>query len=149
MIDKNGGSNTCRTQINHESRPLTPERNDGERVKSLSRPAKQRFKWMMHFNKYRNARLTCRHFGISPDSFYLWRKRFEPSNLKTLEDDFKTRRPHGLRISKHKQVYSNAVKRLKEMNPHMGKVRIANILKRTGYKISSSTVGRILKNYKD
>jgi len=135
MIDKNGGSNTCRTQINHK-------------FESLSRPAKQRLKWMMHFNKYRNARLTCRHFGISPDTLYLWKKKFISNNLSTLEDDFKTRRPHRLRISKHKQVYSDAVKSLKEMNPHMGKIRIANILKRTGYRISSSTVGRILNDHR-
>jgi putative transposase len=136
MIDKNGGSNTYRTQTYHNS-------------ESLSHSAKQRLKWINHFNKYRNARLTCRHFGISPDTFYLWKKRFEPSNLRTLEDDFKTRRPHRTRISKHKAAQFETIKKLKDTDLRLGKIRIAKILKETGYRISSSTVGRLLKDYKD
>jgi putative transposase len=123
-------SDTSRTQESHE----------------LSRAAKQRFKWIEHFKKYRNARLTCRHFGISPDTFYLWKKRFNPNNLKTLEDDLKTRRPYRIRISKHKTVQLETIKQLKKLDPRLGKTRIAKILQETGYRISSSTVGRILKN---
>jgi hypothetical protein len=94
MSDKNlpaGGkenrSDTCRTQIDQAA---------------LSHAGKQRLKWMNHFIKYRNARLTCRHFGISPDTFYLWKRRFSPDNLKTLEDDLSTRRPRKLRSSEGK-----------------------------------------------
>lgn len=123
-----------------------PERSDGERAKILSRSAKQRLKWIEHFKKYRNARLTCRHFGISPSTFYLWKKRFDPNNLITLEDNFKTRKPHRVRTSKHKTVQLETIKKLKNIDPRLGKIRIAKILKETGYKISSSTVGRILKN---
>lgn len=127
------GSNTCRTQINHEA-------------KKLSRPAKQRLRWMEHFSKYRNARLTCRHFGISPDTFYLWKKRFNQNNPLSLEDNFKTRKPHKLRASKHKRKQLETIAKLKNIDPRLGKIRIAKILKETGYKISSSTVGRILKD---
>jgi len=135
MIDKKkkeNSSDTYRTQINHGA-------------VNLSRSAKQRLKWMEHFRKYRNGRLTCRHFGISPDTFYLWKRRFAPNNLKTLEDDFKTRKPHRIRISKHKEAALETIKKLKNIDSRLGKVRIAKILKETGYKISSSTVGRILK----
>lgn len=79
---------TSRTQIHHMPGSV-----------NLSRDAKQRLKWMEHFKKFRNARLTCRHFGISPDTFYLWRKRYDPKNLQTLEDT-ESRRPHKLRVSK-------------------------------------------------
>ena len=120
------GSNTCRTQISHA--------------------AKQRLKWMEHFQKYRNARLTCRHFGISPDTFYLWKKRFNPNDPTTLEDNLKTRKPYKTRISKHKIIQLETIKQLKKLDPRLGKIRIAKILKETGYKISSSTVGRMLKN---
>src|SRR3989304_7766743 len=113
MIDKKKvnpltgeGSNTYRTRIDHGA-------------ESLSRSAKQRLKWMKHFNKYRNARLTCRHFGISPDTLYLWKKRFAPSNLKTLEDDLKTRKPHRLRISKHKEAALETIRRLKNLDPRL------------------------------
>jgi len=132
----NNGSNTYRTQIYHSTENLT-------------RSAKQRLKWMEHFRKYRNARLTCRHFGISPDTFYLWKKRFAPDNLKTLEDDFRTRKPHKIRVSKHRKQQFETIKKLKNIDPRLGKIRIAKILRETGYKISSSTVARILKKHKD
>ena len=115
----------------------------------LSRSAKQRLKWMNHFAKYRNARLTCRHFGISPDTFYLWKKRFSPGDPKTLEDDYGNRKPHKLRTSKHKAIQLETIKKLKDINQRLGKIRIVRILKETGYIISGSTVGRMLKDIKD
>jgi transposase len=115
----------------------------------LSRSAKQRLKWMNHFDKYRNARLTCRHFGLSPDTFYLWKKRFSPGNLRTLEDDYANRKPHKLRVSEHKANQLETIRNLKVLNSSLGKTRIAKILKETGYEISFATVGRILKNIKD
>lgn len=115
----------------------------------LSRPAKQRLKWMEHFRKYRNARLTCRHFGISPDTFYLWRKKFDPKNLFSLEDDTKTRKPHRLRLSKHQEAQVETIKKLKAVNSKLGKIRIAKILKEMGYSISPSTITRILMNLKE
>ena len=134
--DTKNGSNTYRTQMKHDIH---------QQAKNLSRSAKQRLKWMNHFNKYRNARLTCRHFGISPDTFYLWRKRFVSDDLKILEDDFKTRKPFKIRVSGHKMAQLESIKKLKEVDPRLGKTRIAKILRETGYKISSSTVARILK----
>lgn len=130
-----GGSDTSRTKIDHEA-------------VTLSRPAKQRLKWMQHFRKYRNARLTCRHFGISPDTFYLWKKRFNPDNLLSLEDDTKTRKPHRVRLSKHQKAQLETIRQLKEVNPRIGKVRIAKILKELGYSISPSTVSRIISAFK-
>ena len=125
------GSNTYRTQI-------------GQQAQNLSRSAKQRLKWMRHFVKYRNARLTCRHFGISPDTFYLWANRFDPDDLFALEDNAKTRRPHKLRTSKHLETHLETIKSLKNVDPRLGKIRITKILQETGHKISSSTVSRIL-----
>ena len=139
MIDEKtlkSGSETSRTQLPHEA------------VK-LSKPAKQRLKWMEHFAKYRNARLTCRHFGISPSTLYLWKKRFNPNNLASLEDNFKTRKPNKTRLSKHKQAHLETIKKLKEVNPRLGKVRIAKILKEMGYSISPSTITRIIKGLSD
>ncbi len=45
----------------------------------LSKNAKQRLKWMdWYFSHGKNARATCRHFGISPDTFYTWFGRYNP-----------------------------------------------------------------------
>ena len=58
----------------------------------------------------------------------------------------KTRKPHKVRASKHKQSKLKTIKELKNKNPNLGKAKIAQIIKKTGYQISSSTVGRLLKN---
>ncbi|MGH9377002.1 MAG: helix-turn-helix domain-containing protein [Terriglobia bacterium] len=34
----------------------------------------------------RNAALTCRYFGISRQTFYRWKRRYDPEQLSTLED---------------------------------------------------------------
>src|SRR5260370_16720840 len=54
--------------------------------KSLSRAARTRLQWMLFylFNG-RNAARTCRHFGISRQTFYRWRRRFDRHDLTTLE----------------------------------------------------------------
>ena len=53
----------------------------------LSRAARLRLQWMdYYFGHGENAALTCRHFGISRQSFYRWKRRYDPENLATLED---------------------------------------------------------------
>ncbi len=126
----NGGPDTSRTKLH------------------LSRDAKQRLRWMQHFRKYRNARLTCRHFGISPDTFYLWKKRFDSNNLFALEDNPKTRKPHQLRKPKYTSSHVENIKQLKKVNPKIGKTIISRILKEIGTPLSSSTVSRILQKHK-
>jgi transposase len=53
--------------------------------KSLSRAARTRLQWMLFylFNG-RNAARTCRHFGISRQTFYRWLRRFDRHDLSTL-----------------------------------------------------------------
>ena len=48
------------------------------RALELSREAKQRLRMMMWYDEHgRNAALTCRHFGISRDTFYRWLRPFQ------------------------------------------------------------------------
>jgi len=45
----------------------------------LTREARHRLRWMEFYEAHgRNARLTCRRFGISSATFYRWRKRSTP-----------------------------------------------------------------------
>lgn len=54
---------------------------------NLSKEALKRLEWIdWYFAHGKNARLTIRHFGISPDTFYHWKRIFNPYNLKTLEE---------------------------------------------------------------
>jgi transposase InsO family protein len=54
----------------------------------LSKGTKSRLEWMIFYETKgeRNSRLTARHFGIAPKTFYQWRNRFNEADLKTLED---------------------------------------------------------------
>lgn len=64
----------------------------------LSKPALKKLIWFDFWLSHnKNISLTCRHFDISRDTFYLWKRKFDPTNLKSLEDNPKTRTPHNLR----------------------------------------------------
>ena len=51
----------------------------------LSRAALVRLAGMDFYRKSENVALTCRHFGISRQTFYRWLQRYEPLHVTTLE----------------------------------------------------------------
>ena len=55
------------------------------RGKELSREARVRLDCMDFYHRCRNVARTCRHFGISRQTFYRWHRRYNPYNLNTLE----------------------------------------------------------------
>jgi len=113
------------------------------RLVALSREAKQRLGWMDWYNSHnKNARLTCRRFGVSPDTFYRWKKRFNPVDLSTLEDDRATRTPRSLRKPQTDPRLIWRIKELRELYPRWGKKKIWKLLSREGWQTSVSTVGR-------
>jgi putative transposase len=65
---------------------------------NLSKDGLRRLTWFDYYLTHsKNASLTCRYFGISRDTFYRWKERFNPRNLQSLEFDTKTRRPKHVR----------------------------------------------------
>ena len=42
---------------------------------TISREAKKRLKWFDYYHRTRNARKTSRYFGISPQTFYRWKRK--------------------------------------------------------------------------
>jgi transposase-like protein len=52
----------------------------------LSREARVRLAWMDFYRGCHNVAHTCRHFGISRQTFYRWRGRYDPYDLTTLEE---------------------------------------------------------------
>jgi hypothetical protein len=42
--------------------------------------------WMDFYGRCRNGPHTCRHFGISRQTFYRWQRRYDPYDLTTLEE---------------------------------------------------------------
>lgn len=126
--------------------------NDSRDCKSpvLSDEIKKKLEWFDYYEKSgKNARLTCRHFGISPDTFYRWKKRYDPKNLSTLEDNKKNRRPKKLREPTTPQWVINRVKELKESYPFWTRKQISIQIKNEGLSISLATVGRIVKRLKE
>jgi len=95
----------------------------------------------------RNARLTCRHFGISPDTFYRWKRRFNPHNLRSLED--RPSRPRRRRQPTWSPELAEAVLRLREEYPRWGKDKLVVLLRQQGWQVSTSMVGRILRRLKE
>jgi transposase InsO family protein len=118
------------------------------KIPDLSREANKRLQWFVFYEAHRkNARLTCRHFGISPQTFYRWKKPYNPAHPETLEDH--SHRPKHLRQPTAPIKLVEAVLHLREEYPRWGKDKLAGILKRQGYKVSASMVGRTIRRLKD
>ena len=55
-------------------------------ILKLSKEAKKRLEWFIWYESHgKDASRTTRHFGISRQCFYTWKKRFDDKNLRTLE----------------------------------------------------------------
>jgi len=95
----------------------------------------------------RNTSLTCRHFSHSRSSFHTWLRRYQREGPQGLED--RSRRPHRVRRPTWSQELAQAVLRLREEHPRWGKDKLVVLLRREGWQVSTSMVGRILRNLKE
>jgi transposase len=114
---------------------------------TISSTAAARLKWMDHYAQHRNARLTCRHFDISPQTFYRWKRRFDPYDLMTLEDE--SHRPHHSRKPQTPPAVQDRILALRQTYPRWGKDKLAILLGREGIHTSASTVGRVMKRLRE
>ena len=118
------------------------------RIRELSRGANKRLKWFDYYNAHgRNARLTCRYFGISPQTFYRWKRRYNPKHLESLED--RSHKPKHLRQPTWSYELAQEVLRLREEYPRWGKDKLSELLHEQGNQVSTSMVGRILRQLKE
>src|SRR5713226_6115245 len=114
--------------------------------KELSREARVRLDWMDYYRRCRNVVRTCRHFGISRQTFYRWQKRYEPQRLITLEG--RSHRPHRRRQPTWSPTLAERVLTLRRQFPRWGKDKLAVLLEREQRPVSTSMVGRILTQLK-
>ncbi len=113
----------------------------------LSGAARRRLKWMDYYERCgRMGRLVCRHFDLSPQTFYRWRRRYRPGDLSTLES--RSRRPRRLRQPSWSAELEQAVLKLRREYPRWGKDKLAVLLRGAGHAVSVSMVGRILRRLK-
>lgn len=119
----------------------------GKRIADISPEANKRLKWFdFYYSHGCNARLTCRYFGIAPQTFYRWFRRYNPVDLKTLESN--SHRPKRVRQPTYSNELLNAILRLRKQYPRWGKEKLTVLLKRENIQVSVSMVGRILKHLK-
>lgn len=113
----------------------------------LSKAARLRLKWFdFHAGQGGNVALTCRHFGISRQTFYRWQARYNPHNLGALED--RSRRPRRVRRPTASPALVEAVIAMRRHWPRTGKDKLVVYLAREGISVSTSMVGRILQRAK-
>ena len=116
--------------------------------RELSPNARRRLKWMDYYQSHgHNARLTCRHFDISPQTFYRWLRRYNPRELATLEE--RSRRPQRRRRPTWSPELAQAVQQMREQFPRWGKDKLAPLLRKEGWECSTSMVGRILTRLRE
>lgn len=119
-----------------------------ERLTDLSKEAGRRLRWFdYYFSHGENARLTCRHFDISPQTFYRWKRRYSGKYLESLED--RSHRPGRMRQPEYSPELVEAVRALREQYPRWGKDKLVVLLRNAEFNTSTSTVGRILGRLKE
>ena len=109
----------------------------------LSRNGQLHLQWITHYLHHgRNAAFTCRRFGISRQTFYRWWRRYDPHNLRTLED--RSHRPQRVRQHTWTAAQAEAVLAARREYPRWGKDKLVVLLRRQGQQLCTSMVGRIL-----
>ena len=89
-----------------------------------------------------NVAMTCRYYGITRQSFYVWKRRFEELGADGLKD--RSRRPKVSPNATHVDVVGKIL--YLRQNYHFGPAKISMYLTRYhDVTISNSGVWRILK----
>ena len=114
-----------------------------EAAPDLSRDGRRRLAMLdWHRAHGANVSRTGRHFGYSRPTVYRWIGRFDRLRLETLEDHSSV--PHRRRRPTWTVEQLRAVRTVREAYPRWGKDKLVVLLRRTGLRLSSSMVGRIL-----
>lgn len=85
-------------------------------------------------------------FRVSRATIYRWRKRFNPHDLRSLEE--RSRRPHRTRWQQWSAADEEAVLSSRLAHPRWGKAKLRILLQWQAVDLSESTIGRILTSLK-
>jgi transposase InsO family protein len=89
---------------------------------------------------------VCRHFGIAPQTFYRWKRRYDRHDLRSLEA--RSSRPRHVRARTWSSAQVLAVLKVRTEFPRWGKYKLQVLLRRQGVVLSASRIGRILSSLK-
>jgi transposase InsO family protein len=93
-------------------------------------------RWREGMQSGLSALAAARIVGVPRSTLYRWQKRPEPQS----------RRPHRRRRPAWPPALVQAVEELRADNPMWGKRKLAVLLRREGFAVSLSTIGRILRH---
>jgi transposase len=118
----------------------------GKIGEELSLRARARLSCVKLFIKLRGrgfaSREACDIVGISRPTLYRWVKKFQDYGPYSLEPN--STRPRNMRVKKWHKTVQQTILDLRRKFPAWGKSKIFIIMKRKGFTVSESTVGRIL-----
>lgn len=119
----------------------------GRREVTLSKPARHRLKVMRwHEEHGSNVSRTAHHFSHSRTTIQAWHKAYKAGGTAALED--RSHRPHKVRKPTWSTELERRVLALREQYPRWGKDKLVVLLRREGWTVSVSMVGRILTHLK-
>lgn len=125
----------------HISRHLPPD---------LTKEAQERSRWLSCWLALREQGLSStaasQTLGLSRPTLYRWLKRLKEQGLRGLEE--KSRRPKHRRQPTWGLELAQKVLELREQYPRWGKDKVVVLLKRDGWAVSTSMVGRIISRLK-
>lgn len=114
----------------------------------LSQKASLKLTWIIYYHEKANGnvRLTARHFGITPKTFYKWFAVFDPSNLRALEEA--SRAPIRTRSKQLTSKEELRILQLRKHNPEFGKMKIQTLYQRVyGEAVSSWKIQLVIEKY--
>lgn len=97
------------------------------RAPQLSRVAKLRLQ-MMDYRRHHSVSATARHFGFARTTVYRWQRRYDPTNLISLEN--RSFRPRRVRTRTWTEAQVAAVRAARAAQPRWGKDKLAVVLRR-------------------
>ena len=116
----------------------------------LSPKAQERLRWLRCWQALRRQGLSSTQasevLGLPRSSLYRWQRRLKRDGPQGLEA--RSRQPHRRRQPTWSPELAQAVLRLREDHPRWGKDKLVVLLRREGWQVSTSMVGRILARLK-
>ena len=117
---------------------------------SLSAKAQDRFRWLRCWQALRQQGLSSIQagevVGLPRSTLYRWQKELKDQGPAALEP--KSRKPRRRRQPTWSPKLAEAVLNLREQWPRWGKDKLVVLLRREGWQVSTSMVGRILTRLK-
>lgn len=117
------------------------------RLPVLSPGAKRRLQWMDWYRAHgNNASLTCRHFGIARETFYTWKRRYDPYHLESLNE--RSRRPRRTRSWEVSRMEEFRILRLRRQHLRWGKEKLKVVYQREYHTpVSSWKIQRVIEKH--